>query len=392
MRTVIEFYDKDIIKNILGVLALRPERVVYLYDSELKDRHAFVSLENCFKAHIPDIIVESYPVNINDINCMYDAAKRIIAESSESFVDLTGGSELMIIAGHKTEDLPHNKTVHTDIIGGRIFHIETNETLAQIPRLSLKDFFNARGAVLSGNSHNAPNPEDFDNILDMCGHIFRNQKPWKELCSFIQTAMGKTLPYDLLLHGKNIFNKSMDAIPFLLEKFEENGFIKHLSVSKNSISFEFKDETAKSYLISFGVWLELFVYINAVKSQAFDDVALGMMIDWDMYDQIQINNEIDVVISDNSVPVFVSCKFTEANTAALNELLIAKKRLGGWFSKGVIVTFGEEKSKNTGTYQRALSLGLELLDRDDVLSKDFQRRLVSSIKEHDLVKLKWKKI
>ena len=38
-----------------------------------------------------------------------------------------------------------------------------------------------------------------------------------------------------------------------------------------------------------------------------------------------------------------------AQVAALNELLIAKKRLGGWFSKGIIVTF----STSTGPISSA---------------------------------------
>lgn len=55
------------------------------------------------------------------------------------------------------------------------------------------------------------------------------------------------------------------------------------------------------------------------------------MIDWDVYDGVRIGgNEIDVVLMDDSLPVFISCKLRDADTAALNELLIAKKRLGGW--------------------------------------------------------------
>jgi len=95
---------------------------------------------------------------------------------------------------------------------------------------------------------------------------------------------------------------------------------------------------------------------------------------------------------DDSLPIFISCKLRDADTAALNELLIAKKRLGGWFSKGIIVTFGKERKGNTGTYKRAQELGLELLDAADILSDDFGQRLVKTIREHDLVSLKWKKV
>ena len=82
----------------------------------------------------------------------------------------------------------------------------------------------------------------------------------------------------------------------------------------------------------------------------------------------------------------------DADTAALNELLIAKKRLGGWFSKGIIVTFSREKQEGTGTYQRCKMLGLEMLDERDILAVDFRERLVRTIREHDLISLKWKKV
>ena len=102
-------------------------------------------------------------------------------------------------------------------------------------------------------------------------------------------------------------------------------------------------------------------------------------------------NEIDVILMDHSMPVFISCKLRDADTAALNELLIAKKRVGGWFSKGVVVTFSKEKTEGSGTYKRAQELGLELLDSSDILAEDFGNRLVKAIREHDLVSLKLKK-
>ena len=131
----------------------------------------------------------------------------------------------------------------------------------------------------------------------------------------------------------------------------------------------------------------------AASSGAFQDVKLGTMIDWDIYDGTRMGgNEIDVVLMDHSMPVFISCKLRDADTAALNELLIAKKRLGGWFSKGVIATYSKEKQENTGTYLRCLDLGLEMLDARDILAEDFGDRLVRAIREHDLISMKWKKV
>ncbi len=66
MKVLIEFYDKDVLKNIVAPLTLRPEKVVYLYDSGLRDGTAFRSLETCFRRHMPDIRLEAVPVGPED--------------------------------------------------------------------------------------------------------------------------------------------------------------------------------------------------------------------------------------------------------------------------------------------------------------------------------------
>ena len=116
----------------------------------------------------------------------------------------------------------------------------------------------------------------------------------------------------------------------ILLEFERNGFIKELELEKNVVRLRFSSLQEKQYCISYGVWLELYVYVAAARSGAFEDVKLGTMIDWNVYDGLKIGgNEIDVMLMEDSLPVFISCKLRDADTAALNELLIAKKRLGG---------------------------------------------------------------
>ena len=133
--------------------------------------------------------------------------------------------------------------------------------------------------------------------------------------------------------------------------FEKNGFIRELSMNANRISFTYSYPEAKTYLSTYGLWLEMYVFISAKKLNRFSDVKLGTMIDWDAYDDVSMaGNEIDVIIMENSIPVFISCKLRRIATPDINELYIQRKRLGGWFSKGVIVTSGDDKIKNTGTF------------------------------------------
>lgn len=40
-RTLIEYYDKDVLKNIMGSLTLHPDKVIFLYDSGMAGYDGF---------------------------------------------------------------------------------------------------------------------------------------------------------------------------------------------------------------------------------------------------------------------------------------------------------------------------------------------------------------
>lgn len=179
----------------------------------------------------------------------------------------------------------------------------------------------------------------------------------------------------------------------MMEMFEKNGFIRELSMNANRISFTYSYPEAKTYLSTYGLWLEMYVFISAKKINRFSDVKLGTMIDWDAYDDVSMaGNEIDVIIMENSIPVFISCKLRRIATPDINELYIQRKRLGGWFSKGVIVTSGDDKIKNTGTFKKAEEFGIIVFDRKDIKSRDFGERLYKEISGQDIVALKWQRV
>jgi len=397
MSTLIQFYDKDVIKNTLGVISLKPDKVVFVYDELLKDMNRFASLEKCYKRHFPDIVIEKHPVNIISMNDIYDVLVKVIEKNDDCMLELTGGSDLMIIAGYKAGSDKNVRLLYTDILTEKVIDINDDSVVTATEELSLADFVDARGACFIGTSHDEPEEEWFDRILEMCGIIFRSIKPWRETCAFLQTVMADTEPDYITVNSKLETNqkdgRKVSPDRRMIHAFERLGFIKNLYLTDRYISFEFASPQIKTYMTGYGVWLELYVYINAKKAGVFKDVKLGAMIDWDAYDGITIpENEIDVIFMDESMPVFVSCKLTDANTPALNELLIAKKRLGGWFSKSIIVTYGNRSIKGQGTYNRAKQYGIEVLDKDDILSDNFAERIVEAVRGHSPVDLKWEKV
>ena len=399
MKVLIEYYDKDVLKNIVASLTLQPDVVVYLHDKGMTDKNVFRSLETCFKKSMPHIKLESIPVDIRSVEKLRQATCRVVERygAENCTLEMTGGSELMMIAGYKAGLQTGMRMVHTDLVERCINDVETDEKVCDTVTLTLENFLDAKGAELMGESHRPPQPERYEAIRKMAQYLFRNLPEWKGTCSWMQTVASRGLPHELTINSpKKVIQKNGREVwagEEVLMEFQKNGFIEDLKMARNHISFRFCSMEDKTYCISYGVWLELHVYVAAASSGMFDDVKLGTMIDWDIYDGTRMGgNEIDVVLMDDSLPVFISCKLREADTAALNELLIAKKRLGGWFSKGLIATYSKEKDEKTGTYLRCKELGLEMLDARDILAPDFSDRLVKAIREHDLVSLKWKKV
>lgn len=398
MKILIEYYDKDVLKNIVAPLTLRPERVIYLYDSGMQEQTVFTSLETCFRAHFPTQL-EAIPIQNDTIEGIRKATRAVLERypAADCALELTGGSELMMIGGYKAGREMGVRMLHTDLVHRCMRDVETDAEVAQTALLTLEDFLNAKGACLMGESHRPPAPERYEAIQKMARYLFTHLAEWKETCSYFQTIAARGLPHTLYMeHRRKVHIKNGRVVTpnkEMLKEFQRLGFLKNLIIDQNWVRFSFCSMEDKQYCISYGVWLELYVYIAAAASGAFADVKLGTMIDWDIYDGVRMGgNEIDVILMEDSLPVFISCKLRDADTAALNELLVAKKRLGGWFSKGVIVTFSEEKRHSTGTYQRAKMMGLTMLDADDILSEDFSQRLVMAIREHDLESLKWKKL
>ncbi len=399
MDTLIKFYDKDVLKNIVAPLTLLPDKMVYLYDKGMEETNAFRSLETCFHKHKANMIVESYPVDIMSVEGMCAKIREILGENDKEScgLEIVGGSELMLIAGYRSSRVADIPILHTDLMKQEIKDLETGELVSKTAKLSLEDFIHAKGACFMGESHKPPAEEDFENIKKMARYLFTHLQEWKGTCTYLQTIVAQTAPEVLQMKGEtNIhtkYGRAANPDNKIMRTFMEHGFIKDLKTKGNRMSFTFTSIEARQYAINYGVWLELYVYIGAMEAGVFDDVKLGTMIDWDAYDGVKIGgNEIDVLLMDDSLPVFISCKLRDADTAALNELLVAKKRLGGWFSKGIIVAFGKEKQVLKGATHRAKELGLEILDANDILADDFGERLFKTIRGHDLVSLKWKKI
>ena len=194
--TLLKFYDKDTLKNIAAVLSLKPKKIVYLYDKGMTDLSGFRSLGKCFQRNLPGLKIDIYAVDILSVGEISRTAIRIIEKEGVDgcSMELTGGSELMMVAGYKAAAAMGIPLLYTDLVGHRILDLSNDQEVCPVSILTLEDFLDAKGACLMGESHQAPEVERYDAILKMAKFLFRHLSEWKTTCSFLQVVAASQPP------------------------------------------------------------------------------------------------------------------------------------------------------------------------------------------------------
>lgn len=379
MKTLIEFQDYDVLTNMSSILSVRPHRVIFIYDRKLTHRNSIQYIFEACKKHLPNLEHQDYSVNSANLEKIYEFIKKVVEESEECMIDLTGGSELMIIAGYKAGIDTGAGLIYGDLIEKNILDVVNNNIYCPFAEIELEDYVAGIGACLLRNSHLEPDEDDYDSILKMSRTIFENLHEWSRTCNYFQKVMSKSED-SLDFKSKEIIisaqDKQLSPDLKMLNKIAELGFIKNLKTDNGLIAFEFKSKIEKQYLLTYGIWLELYVYMSAKAVNRFDDVRLGTVIDWTAHDGLEISgNEIDVLLMKNSAPVLISCKLTEPDAGALNEILVTAKRLGGLHAKSILVTYSDIKKNNMGIYKKSKELGILIFDKTDILKADFGEQL-----------------
>ena len=112
---------------------------------------------------------------------------------------------------------------------------------------------------------------------------------------------------------------------------------------------------------------------------AYDDALNGVVIDWDgefhdesVEDIYDTENEIDVMLMHDVVPVFISCKNGIVTSDELYKLNTVAERFGGKYSKKVLVATSISDFGEQGEYlrQRAKDMNIRLVEKIQDLEDD----------------------
>ena len=93
--TVIEFFDRTPVENIISCLSMRPNKVILAGDSSDMSEHGRI-LKRVAAAHGLDIEISCVPVDRNNLtNAVSGLCGIIESEPGDFSIDLTGGEDLL---------------------------------------------------------------------------------------------------------------------------------------------------------------------------------------------------------------------------------------------------------------------------------------------------------
>lgn len=143
--------------------------------------------------------------------------------------------------------------------------------------------------------------------------------------------------------------------------------------------------------------LEVYTYmllheLSKENPDLFCDKRMGVCADWDgkliPKQKSGTRNEIDLIVTKNTVPIFISCKHGEVLKEALYELQTVAEHYGGKYAKKVLITadLGSSFTKRDSFLKRARDMGITVIYQVHRMAEEtFKQRLSEMEKEEETV-------
>lgn len=415
--TYIEFFDKTASENIVGCLMLVPERVILIGNkTKLMQKH-IPAYERVFsdRGHHVEFIQKSVPKN--NLNDAVRILSEIVEEYDDCIFDITGGDELLNVAlGIVFDKYPEkNIQIHRFNLNNNAVYdcdMDGNSIEKRVPVLSIEENIRIYGGDIvygeidDDNTYlwdlNTGFVKDIDRIWNICKDDVRY---WNTQIGILETAekVGKLSEDGLTVTAK------ISAIETELAKNKAkyktsgkiiNALIKNRLLTRfddsdgETLTVSFKNAQVKKCLTKAGQALEMKVYLalknitDGEGNLVYDDSLNGVVIDWDgeFHDEETENiydteNEIDVLLMHDMVPVFVSCKNGKVTSDELYKLNTVAERFGGTYSRKVLVATSIDDMGEAGLYlrQRAKDMGIKLVEKIQFMDEPVFEKIMRNL-------------
>ena len=367
VHTVVEIFDSvNLQNNILVSTILDVSRTIFLY--EAGQEHLIPGVFAFLLEKNPKIQLKKIVLNTRNAKMVIqELFENLQKENVEVLVEINGGSS--IIANYARESCKRIgfSCVAADVDNKTLIGVENAqdwEGAFSFSGLLFEEILMLQGRVFNRNMHMLADEKYYDRILAMSEYIFAHQSDIKFFYDFLHRKSDGELSDGNLRIVLNKVPNISERIIRIFTMLESQGFIKSFEYENEKITFSCVEPFVKEMLAVKGSWLEMYVYILAKKSGLFSEVYQSVMIGWDleMNPGYTVENEIDVVLMKNGVPIFISCKMTNPKPDALNEIYALANSFGGYGAIPILATSSDVRNRSRTLWERSKEMGVDVID------------------------------
>lgn len=398
MKTLIELYDPaHPVKNILAALIFKPETLVFIgLKGKLTDRVQSLIKRLLLRKGI-EAELRFIETDLKDGNQVVRLLEQITWEYADCVFEISGGPDLLLaLVGHfcALRGVPQ---LYKDVENKKLIWItsdgERREPLV-LPKLDISDLLLAYGARLERTDHYYPDLGDAAQeacIGRICQVFLKYLEDWPHVSVWFQYVCRNAAEGDRAYECLEISEKRDGRVNMMLRQFknmevfyalQKAGAIHNLAIDSRNITFRFESTEIRRLLTNQGVWLELYTYLSAVKTEGFDDLVMSAVIGWDYENKDNYpQNEIDVILLKGIKALFISCKtsITKRSPYDLYEIKTLCERFGGDMAQAVLVTADNCLNNNHSLYIRAREMGIVILDINTIKKGNLGKELLKIV-------------
>lgn len=408
--TVIEFFGKAAIENMLSALLCGPDRVVFIGDSTKRMNRSLEAYREVLKGRGLNVELLCHGVRKNHLGAIVEVLTQIVEREADCVFNLDGGEDLYLVAvGMVAQKFPDKVRLHRfNVRNNTILDCDAdgNDQLSSPIKISIQENIRIYGGSVVGWDSHADGTvswqfdEEFRRDLEAMWQICRRDpRDWNNMINTLDcvtTRMAQADDDRFRADGKSAraaLKRSGDRYvvePEILKALEAAGVIRKLNIWDDSVEFDFKNRQVRKCLTKAGQVLELVVHAAALDARdgdgnpMYNDVSSGVYIDWDAHlepeGRADVSNEIDVLLMKGAVPVFISCKNGFVDVDELYKLSHVAHRFGGRYARKVLVaTRLDDQSSGKYIRARAEDMGIRVVEDLAELDPEGRSRLMAKL-------------
>ena len=270
-KILVKFYSEEPLENVMAMIKYEPEKIIFLGHKDNMVTRKINDIKHFRDLRCPNVYLEFTEVPKDDLNGAIAMLTDIIREYPDVKFDLTGGSELILIALGCINARMEISNIRIDPFTGKEMDINDGEIITSDYKfnISIAEEIVLHGGVLTGHTGSYSDwrfTEEFRaDIRTMWGICSRYRGRWNKHCARIDELRKS-------MQNQNegwveLYKKPLGDAIELLQDLSKAGLIKEYRVTGNKVIFKFKNDMIKRVIGKAGNILELHVYEVATREK-----------------------------------------------------------------------------------------------------------------------------